>query len=203
MADHDRQRAHPDRRRENRVDPLADTEERDGIATAAVQKILVEGDTSNLDHHLAGEDYVQHNHRFDNGVSGLVQALTALAEQGITMKYDGIRQVVADGDFAYIRFEGTFAGYPYVPHDLFHVDSGEVRGALGRDRAARLSDPTAVSFQDNGRLGSDVNQTVAEADQPRFTSQPGHRTLIDNTDVTDPNRRHLLHRHRGGSRRMP
>ena len=108
----------------NRVDPSADTEETRRIATAAVQKILVDGDITDLDHHLAGENYVQHNHRFDNGVSGLVQALTALAEQGITMKYDGIRQVVADGDFAYIRSEGSFAGDPYVFHDLFRVEGG-------------------------------------------------------------------------------
>jgi predicted SnoaL-like aldol condensation-catalyzing enzyme len=107
-----------------RIDPSADTEQTRQIATAAVQKILVEGDASVLDQHLAGENYVQHNPRFDNGVSGLVQALTTLAEQGITMKYDGIRQVVSDGDFAYIRSEGTFAGDPYVFHDLFRVAAG-------------------------------------------------------------------------------
>jgi predicted SnoaL-like aldol condensation-catalyzing enzyme len=107
-----------------RVDPSADTEETRRIATAAVEEILVEGDASNLDRHLAGDDYIQHNHRFDNGVSGLVQALAALAEQRITMTYDGIRQVVADGDFAYIRSEGTFAGEPFVFHDLFRVEAG-------------------------------------------------------------------------------
>ena len=40
------------------------------------------------------------------------------------MKYDGIRHVVADGDFAYIRSEGTFAGDPYAFHDLFRVHAG-------------------------------------------------------------------------------
>jgi predicted SnoaL-like aldol condensation-catalyzing enzyme len=110
---------------ETRVDASADTETTRQIATTAVQKILVEGDASVLGDHLAGEDYVQHNPRFDNGVSGLVQALTTLAEQGITMKYDGIRQVVADGDFAYIRSEGTFAGDPFVYHDLFRVSAGK------------------------------------------------------------------------------
>jgi len=94
------------------------------IATATVQTILVEGDTSALDVHLAGEAYTQHNPRFADGVSGLVAALTALAEQGITMKYDGIRQVVAEGDFAYLRSEGVFGGQPFVFHDLFRVADG-------------------------------------------------------------------------------
>ena len=51
-------------------------------------------------------------------------ALTALAEQGITMSYDGIHQVVAEGDFAYLRSEGHFAGQPFVFHDLFRVADG-------------------------------------------------------------------------------
>jgi predicted SnoaL-like aldol condensation-catalyzing enzyme len=44
------------------------------------------------------------------------------------IKYDGIRQVVAEGDFAYIRSEGTFAGDPYVFHDLFRVAAGRCVG---------------------------------------------------------------------------
>ena len=86
-----------------------------------MQSILVDGDVGALGQHLAGEDYVQHNPRFADGVSGVVAALTALAEQGITMRYDGIRQIVADGDLAYIRSEGTFGDAPYVFHDLFRV----------------------------------------------------------------------------------
>ena len=67
---------------------------------------------------------MQHNARFADGISGLAAALSALAEQGITMKYDSIRQVVVDGDFAYLRSEGTFAGEPFVFHDLFRVADG-------------------------------------------------------------------------------
>jgi predicted SnoaL-like aldol condensation-catalyzing enzyme len=105
-------------------DAAADTEETRRVAIAAVQTILVEADYSDIPAHLAGEDYIQHNHRFADGVSGLVAAVTALAEQGITMKYDGIRQVVAQGDFAYLRSEGTFGGQPFVFHDLFRVADG-------------------------------------------------------------------------------
>jgi len=49
-----------------------------------------------------------------DGVSGLVAALTALAQAGITMKYDKIGQVVADGDFAYVRLKVWYEGQPYV-----------------------------------------------------------------------------------------
>jgi predicted SnoaL-like aldol condensation-catalyzing enzyme len=107
------------------IDPTADTDTTRHIASTTVQTILVDGDASALDAHLAGEDYIQHNPRFADGISGLVAALTELAKNGITMRYDGIRQVVADGDFAYIRSEGTFGDAPYVFHDLFRVADGK------------------------------------------------------------------------------
>ncbi|NYE96355.1 putative SnoaL-like aldol condensation-catalyzing enzyme [Psychromicrobium silvestre] len=106
------------------INLAADTEETRRIAIATVQAILVNADYSDIPAHLAGEDYLQHNHRFADGVSGLVAAVTALAQQGITMKYDGIRQVVAQGDFAYLRSEGMFGGQPFVFHDLFRVAAG-------------------------------------------------------------------------------
>jgi predicted SnoaL-like aldol condensation-catalyzing enzyme len=108
-----------------RVDASADREVTRRIATSAIQTILVDGDASAVGDHLAGENYVQHNPRFADGVSGLLQALTALAEQAITMRYDGIQQAVADGDFAYFRSEGVFGGGSYVFHDLFRVADGK------------------------------------------------------------------------------
>lgn len=40
------------------------------------------------------------------------------------MRYDGITHVVAEGDVAYVRSEGTFANEPFVFHDLFRVAGG-------------------------------------------------------------------------------
>ncbi|MGL6237001.1 MAG: nuclear transport factor 2 family protein [Segniliparus sp.] len=107
------------------VDRSADSEETRRVAVETVQKILVEGKVDLVGEYLAGEDYVQHNPRFADGISGLVAALAALAAQGVTMSYDGIRQVVAEGDFAYLRSEGSFAGAPFVFHDLFRVAGGK------------------------------------------------------------------------------
>ena len=106
------------------VDHTANTDETRRIATAAVQTILVDSDTSSLEQYLAGDAYVQHNPRFTDGVSGFVSALGDLAQQGITMTYNGIRQVVAEGNFAYLRSEGSFAGEPFIFHDLFRVADG-------------------------------------------------------------------------------
>jgi hypothetical protein len=84
--------------------PLAAGDARD-VVTRTVRTILA--DFSALDSYLAGEDYVQHNPRFGDGISGLAVALAQLAEQGITMTYDEITHVVAEGDFAHTRSVGV------------------------------------------------------------------------------------------------
>ena len=89
-----------------------------------VQTILIDNDFSNLDQYLAGDDYRQHNHRFADKVGGLAAALSELAKQGITMKYDRMRVIVAEGNFVYVLSDGHFAGAPYTFHDLFRVAGG-------------------------------------------------------------------------------
>lgn len=107
------------------VDDHADSAETRRVATGAVQEILVNGRVEVLDTYLAGDDYVQHNPRFADGVSGLVAGLGALAAQGITMKYDQILHVVVEGDFAYLHSRGHFGDQNYVFHDLFRVTDGK------------------------------------------------------------------------------
>ena len=106
------------------IDEKADAEDTRRVATGAVREILLDGRTDVLDMYLAGESYIQHNPRFADGVSGLIAALGALAEQGITMKYDEISHVVVRGDLAYLHSTGHFGGDAYVFHDLFRVSDG-------------------------------------------------------------------------------
>lgn len=106
------------------VDDKADAEDTRRAATGAVREILLNGRTDVLETYL-GESYIQHNPRFADGVPGLIAALSALAEQGITMKYDNISHVVVQGDFAYLHSAGRFGGDAYVFHDLFRVSGGK------------------------------------------------------------------------------
>jgi predicted SnoaL-like aldol condensation-catalyzing enzyme len=102
----------------------ADREESRAVVEATVRTILVENDFSDLNRYLAGEDYAQHNPRFADGVSGLAAAVRALADQGVTMRYSDVLHVVAEGDFVYTHSHGSFAGTPFVFHDLFRVAAG-------------------------------------------------------------------------------
>ena len=58
--------------------------------------------------------------------SGLNAALGALAEQGISMVYDEVHMVLAQGNFVLAVSEGTFGGAPTSYYDLWRVENGKI-----------------------------------------------------------------------------
>ena len=73
-----------------------------------------------------GDNYIQHNSGIADGVSGLNTALGALAEQGISMVYDEVHMVLAQGNFVLAVSEGTFGGAPTSYYDLWRVENGKI-----------------------------------------------------------------------------
>ena len=106
------------------IDQSANAEATRKVVEATVTIILVANDFSSLTSYLAGEDYIQHNPRFADGISGLAAALKGLAEKGITMKYSEVLHYVAEGDFGYAHSLGHFGGAAFVFHDLFRIAGG-------------------------------------------------------------------------------
>ena len=64
------------------------TEQNKNFVRQFVEDILVNGKLDKLAGYYNGDNYTQHNPQIADGLSGLGQALQAMAEQGITMKYD-------------------------------------------------------------------------------------------------------------------
>ena len=75
---------------------------------------------------LLADGYIQHNSGIADGVSGLNAALGALAEQGISMVYDEVHMVLAEGNFVLAVSEGTFGGTPTSYYDLWRVENGKI-----------------------------------------------------------------------------
>jgi predicted SnoaL-like aldol condensation-catalyzing enzyme len=73
-----------------------------------------------------GDAYIQHNVAMADGVSGLSAALQSLAEQGISMVYDTVHMVLAQGDMVLAVSEGTYGGVPTAYYDLWRVENGFV-----------------------------------------------------------------------------
>lgn len=73
-----------------------------------------------------GDMYIQHNTSIADGVSGLGEALAAMAEQGVSMVYDDVHMVLAQGNFVLAVSEGTFGGVPTSYYDLWRVENGKI-----------------------------------------------------------------------------
>ena len=73
-----------------------------------------------------GDTYIQHNTAIADGVSGLNEALTALAEQGIQMIYDETHMILAQGNFVLAVSEGSYGGEHTSYYDMWRVENGKI-----------------------------------------------------------------------------
>lgn len=105
---------------------LEKTEANKAVVRAFVEDILVNGRMDKIAEYIEDDNYVQHNPQIGDGLSGLGAALEALAEQGITMKYDRIHRVLGEGNFVLVVSEGSFGGRHTSFYDLFRVESGKL-----------------------------------------------------------------------------
>jgi len=111
------------------VTTIADVEKT--VANKALVKdfittILINGDMSKLTSFFDGDNYIQHNPAIADGISGLGQALEAMAKQGIAMVYKTNHIVLGEGNFVLAISEGEFAGQPTSYYDLFRVENGKI-----------------------------------------------------------------------------
>lgn len=84
---------------------------------------------NNLDktpEYFDGDTYIQHNTAIADGVSGLNDALAALAEAGIEMIYDKVHMVLAQGNYVLAVSEGTYGGEATSYYDLWRVENGKI-----------------------------------------------------------------------------
>jgi predicted SnoaL-like aldol condensation-catalyzing enzyme len=105
---------------------LHKTDANKALVKSFVDDILVKGHMEKLAGYFDGDNYLQHNPQIADGLSGLGQALQAMATAGVTMKYDRIHRVLGEGNFVLVTSEGTFAGKPTSFYDLFRVQNGKI-----------------------------------------------------------------------------
>jgi predicted SnoaL-like aldol condensation-catalyzing enzyme len=104
----------------------ADTEANRALVTGFVETVLRDGKIDTITDFLSTRTYHQHNTGIGDGLDGLGAALTALAEQGVSMVYTELHRVIADGDFVLTVSEGSFGPAPTAFYDLFRVADGRI-----------------------------------------------------------------------------
>lgn len=97
------------------------------LVSQFVDDILVHGRLDRLTGFFDGDQYIQHNPQIADGLSGLGQALEAMARQGLTMTYDRVHRVLGEGNVVLTMSEGQFAGQHVAFYDLFRVERARSR----------------------------------------------------------------------------
>lgn len=108
------------------VTDLDKTEENRELVKNFLYDVMQGNNFDKTPDYFDGDAYIQHNSGIADGVSGLNAALGALAEQGISMVYDEVHMVLAQGNFVLAVSEGTFGGAPTSYYDLWRVENGKI-----------------------------------------------------------------------------
>ena len=108
------------------VTDLDKTEENRELVKNFLYDVMQGNNLDKTPDYFDGDNYIQHNSGIADGVSGLNAALSALAEQGISMVYDEVHMVLAEGNFVLAVSEGTFGGAPTSYYDLWRVENGKI-----------------------------------------------------------------------------
>lgn len=108
------------------ITDLNKTEENRKLVENFLYDVMQGNNLDKTPDYFDGDAYIQHNTGIADGVSGLNEALAALAEQNIQMIYDEVHMVLAQGNYVLAVSEGTFGGAPTAYYDLWRVENGKI-----------------------------------------------------------------------------
>lgn len=107
---------------------LDKTQANKALVSSFVDAILIKGEMEKISLYIGPNkaDYIQHNPMVADGLSGLGQALSALAEKGMPMIYKRNHKVLGQGNFVLAISEGVFLDNDVAFYDLFRIDNGKI-----------------------------------------------------------------------------
>jgi predicted SnoaL-like aldol condensation-catalyzing enzyme len=103
------------------------TESNREIVRSFVDQVLINCQFDKLEHYIDGGCYTEHNPRIGDGLSALRSALSDPASNGgITIQYDRVQRLLAEGNFVLSVSEGSLNGVHSAFYDLFRVADGKL-----------------------------------------------------------------------------
>ena len=106
---------------------LDKTEANKQVVKNLIEGVFMKGEMDKIATFINPTNYVQHNPSVPDGLEGLGNAMKAMAEKGLFMKYTKIHKVLGQGNFVLTMSEGTFGNdTPTAYYDLFRLENGQV-----------------------------------------------------------------------------
>ncbi len=129
------------------------TESNRALVKRFVSEVLIGGNTARLATFFEGDNYHQHNPMVGDGVKSFAAAMAKMAKDGITMSFNRLHKVIAEGNFVLTVTEGKFGkdgGEPTAYYDLFRVHNNKI--AEHWDVIESIT-PAKESKNNNGKFG--------------------------------------------------
>jgi predicted SnoaL-like aldol condensation-catalyzing enzyme len=103
------------------------TDANKALLKSYMDEIFVQKRRDRFASYFDGNNYVQHNPLIlEDGLTGLLAGLQGLAQQGLTVEYDGVRMILGEGDFVLVVNQGKFGGKPTAIYDLYRVADAKI-----------------------------------------------------------------------------
>ncbi|MBS2212005.1 hypothetical protein KEM09_11350 [Carboxylicivirga mesophila] len=105
------------------------------VEQTAANKALVKGlladvffgaNPEKITDYISTEQYDQHNPGVKDGLTGLGEALTSLAEAGMPMVYEKNHALFGEGNFVLAVSEGIFMNERVAFYDIFRIENGKI-----------------------------------------------------------------------------
>ncbi|MEM7102756.1 MAG: nuclear transport factor 2 family protein [Bacteroidota bacterium] len=102
------------------------TEENKALVENFLNDILFGKNPDKITDYVSTEKYHQHNPGVKDGLAGLGEAIAALAEAGMPMRYDKNHFILGEGNFVLTASEGEFMKNHVAFYDLFRIENGKI-----------------------------------------------------------------------------
>ncbi|MFY0647651.1 nuclear transport factor 2 family protein [Sulfitobacter geojensis] len=106
------------------ITDLDQTEANKALVEGFITQSLIEHADINVTDYISPVTYIQHNPSVADGLEGFGAFMAEMAQQGISMDYTEVHQVIGEGNFVLTLSEGTLGENPTAFYDLFRVEDG-------------------------------------------------------------------------------
>lgn len=107
------------------ITDLDKTEENKALLKELVEDAFIGGDYDKMSNFFDDDNYIQHNPRFADGLSGLLNGLEKMAKKGMEMKFTKNHMILGEGNFILAVSEGYWSGEHVSFYDLFRMENGK------------------------------------------------------------------------------
>ncbi|HML05122.1 MAG TPA: nuclear transport factor 2 family protein [Methanobacterium sp.] len=101
------------------------TETNKALLKELVEDVFIGGQNDKMSSFFDDDNYIQHNPKFADGLSGLLKGLEKLAKDDVPMKFTENHMILGEGNFVLSVSEGNWIGKHVSFYDLFRIENGK------------------------------------------------------------------------------